>query len=248
MTANQNELIISSLFKVMIIFRKTRSLPFILRKSACNETGITAPLLMVGETLAVFMMPQIRKTGQCLDGQYFADYCITTSRYSLHLGSCAIITEGSTMPCYMFRSNHFGALSLVIPSFLLMKNMNGEKWLLNILNINQYLIVSWAVDFNLQIKYWFFAIWKEKWKSLKYATLFGPNIGTFQNNPIMWPNIWSRLWSISYESLQMDHNLLVLTGKTWNKIKRRNRNARFSMLCRNMCLYKPALCHWWLWC
>ena len=183
MTANQNELIISSLFKVMIIFRKTRSLPFILRKSACNETGYTASSLIVSLLRRISL---------------------------LHFRSYVIITENLTMPCYMFRSNHFGALSLVIPSFLLMKNMNGEKWLLNILNINQYLIVSWAVDFNLQIKYWFFAIWKEKWKSSKYATLFGPNIGTFQNNPIMWPNIWSRLWYISYESLQIDHNLLVV--------------------------------------
>ena len=95
--------------------------------------------------------------------------------------SSVLLQEGLVVQCFLFRSDYFGALSLVIPSFLLMKNMNGEKWLLNILNINQYLIVSWAVDFNLQIKYWFFAIWKEKWKSLKYATLFGPNIGTFQN-------------------------------------------------------------------
>ena len=30
---------------------------------------------VVGETLTVFSMPQIWKTGQCLAGQFFADYC-----------------------------------------------------------------------------------------------------------------------------------------------------------------------------
>ena len=130
MTANQNELIISSLFKVMIIFRKTRSLPFILRKSVFTETGNTTP--------SVF----------------------TAAHHIFFKG-------GLTMTCYLFWSNHSGALSLLIPSFLLMKNMNGEKWLLNILNINQYLIVSWAVDFNLQIKYWFFCHLKREMEKFK---------------------------------------------------------------------------------
>ena len=153
MTANQNELIISSLFKVMIIFRKTRSLPFILRKSVFTETGNTTPSVL---------------------------------SQNFWLQHITFFKEGLTMTCYLFWSNHYGELSLVIPSFLLMKNMNGEKWLLNILNINQYLIVSWAVDFNLQIKYWFFCHLKREMEKFKICD-----------------TVWAQYRNISEQSLDI---------------------------------------------
>jgi len=45
-----------------------------------RNTKIILTIIIIGtvvcETLAVFSMPQVRKTGQCLVGQCFADYCI----------------------------------------------------------------------------------------------------------------------------------------------------------------------------
>ena len=50
---------------------------------SCDQLIVKAQSLttVVSETLAVFRMPHIRKNGQYLDGQCFADHCIYLDSY-----------------------------------------------------------------------------------------------------------------------------------------------------------------------